>query len=88
MPFLQKKIKVYNLRDRLTFGKHQGETLQQIIDADPEYVEWMIENIPDFDLDAVTMDYFEDILNDRDEINFGDIIGIRAIRAILTTISS
>lgn len=76
MPFLQKKPKVYNLRDRLTFGKHQGETLQDVIDDDPQYIEWIIENIPTFDLDTITMDYLEGSLDpfvviDPKEYNWG-----------------
>jgi hypothetical protein len=57
MPFLQKKPKTYNLKDELPFGKHKGEILEDVIDDDPEYVDWMVENISSFDLSVDALDY-------------------------------
>ncbi len=63
MPFSLRKPKTYSLNDTLPFGKHQGEKLQDVIDNDPEYVDWMVKNIATFDIGADAIDYLDDSLN-------------------------
>lgn len=39
--------------DIFTFGKHKGEQLEDVIEDDPEYVEWLCqEEIVNFDDEA------------------------------------
>ncbi len=33
-----------------TFGKFKGDELQDVIESDPEYISWVMENVPDFTL--------------------------------------
>lgn len=38
------------LEDKLTFGKHLGETFEYVAETDPDYIFWMHENIDKFNL--------------------------------------
>ena len=29
------------LKDKLTFGKHKGKTIKEILDIDPQYLVWL-----------------------------------------------
>jgi hypothetical protein len=40
---------------QITFGKHKGLSIQQILEVDPNYVIWMLENIDDFYLPIQTV---------------------------------
>lgn len=35
----------HGMDDRLTFGKHSGKTVRQIIHENPDYIGWMNENV-------------------------------------------
>jgi hypothetical protein len=55
---------------KLTFGKHKGHSINQILEQDPNYVIWLLENIPDFYLPLqtvkdITAEYpcFKDLFN-------------------------
>jgi uncharacterized protein (DUF3820 family) len=37
----------------LEFGKYQGEVVQDILDDDPDYIQWLIDN---FDVDEEVID--------------------------------
>ena len=34
----------YGMCDELTFGKHRGRTVAEVLDLDPSYIRWAIEN--------------------------------------------
>jgi hypothetical protein len=34
----------------LDFGKYKGQTIQQVMKADPNYLHWALQNISDFKL--------------------------------------
>lgn len=41
------------LEDTFRFGKHKGHQLEDVIEDDPDYVRWCVENdIVDFDNEA------------------------------------
>lgn len=42
----------FSLADTLTFGKHKGETWAEVLDSDPGYVEWCIDNMDRLSEDA------------------------------------
>jgi hypothetical protein len=33
--------KTYNSRDKITFGKHKGLTIDRVAQLDPDYITWM-----------------------------------------------
>jgi len=37
-------------RHVMTFGKYEGIDIQEILDKDPLYLVWLVENVPEFDL--------------------------------------
>ena len=39
------KNQILKLSSRMNFGKYSGETIAQIVDENPSYIEWMIENV-------------------------------------------
>lgn len=38
-----------------SFGKHRGELLSEIVEEDPEYLEWMISDKADFPAEVVEL---------------------------------
>ena len=40
-----------SLATRFDFGKHLGETLSDVLEKDPSYVNWCANNIPKFKMD-------------------------------------
>lgn len=51
-PFGKKSMTVYGLETELKFGaKHRGETIEEIIEDDPDYLLWAIDTIEWFELD-------------------------------------
>lgn len=45
------KYPPWNLDKRFPFGKYKGDQLWLVIDTDPGYVDWCIDNIDGFELD-------------------------------------
>lgn len=41
---------IYKLNTKLTFGKHKGKTVKQILDDAPTYIRWCLENINSFEM--------------------------------------
>ncbi len=39
-----------NSHEKFTFGKHKGQTLEDVIKHDPNYVDWANRTIPDFNI--------------------------------------
>lgn len=40
----------YHLNDRFTFGKHKGSTLRLVVENDPSYISWCLNNVDRFQL--------------------------------------
>lgn len=38
------------------FGKHKDEKIGEVLDYDYHYVEWLMENLPDFDVHSDLLD--------------------------------
>ena len=47
---------IYDLDDTIAFGKHEGETIQEILDCDAQYLHWCIQNLESFGLSAAAME--------------------------------
>lgn len=61
---------IFTLIDKLTFGKHKGATIEEVIDDDPSYLEWAIDEIEWFELDeAATKSLKNSNCNSRKEFN-------------------
>lgn len=50
---------IYKLTDQITFGKHNGLTIQEIINEDVTYIEWCIDTIDRFELDDKAMEVYK-----------------------------
>ena len=48
---MSKNGRLFEISDDFTFGKHEGESVDEVIVDDPEYVEWCLNEIDGFDLD-------------------------------------
>lgn len=44
---------------KLPFGKHRGLTIDELMDADPQYLQWCIDKDM-FELDHILLDEFEE----------------------------
>lgn len=60
------------LTDSITFGKHKGEVIQEIIDDDPDYLAWAIDEIVWFELDDQACQALEQALgwDDDDDTDY------------------
>lgn len=54
---MAKKIIIYQLTDRLPFGKHKGQTIRQILQNDPSYLLWCSEKLERFAMSDEAWDY-------------------------------
>lgn len=54
---------VYSLDDVIDFGKYKNKTIREIIDDDPDYIEWALDETDNFgfDLDLEAYYYYQDI---------------------------
>lgn len=48
--FTDEKPKIYNLKDKLNFGKYSGLTIKSVLSSDPSYLIWANYNIKWFSL--------------------------------------
>lgn len=39
------------LKDKFPFGKYKDKTLNEVIETNPSYVQWCLDNVNDFSLD-------------------------------------
>ena len=37
-------MKVLKLDDEMTFGKHKGKQVEDLVEDDPSYIRWLVEN--------------------------------------------
>lgn len=62
-------VKFFDLSDTFGFGKHRGDSIEGIIESDPDYIGWLLDRQPGFGLNDVTREYF---LEGEDEANYPD----------------
>ena len=53
------------VNDVLTFGKHSGEALDEVIVEDPEYIAWCVDEVEGFELDVEAMNLLEASLRSK-----------------------
>ena len=42
------KIKYYQLGEVMPFGKYKGVSIEVMIETDPKYVQWLLDNVDNF----------------------------------------
>ena len=57
-------MKLYNINDRFTFGKHSGETILQVINEDLGYINWCLINLDHFVFSDNTIDEIKNCIPD------------------------
>lgn len=73
-----------SLTDKMNFGKYRNRTIQEVIEDDPTYIEWALDNVDWFELDDEAMDVYEKAIKehyrdddlsvwwDEDKLDYGD----------------
>jgi len=56
---------IWMVNDVLTFGKHSGEALDEVIVEDPEYIAWCVDEVEGFELDVEAMNLLEASLRSK-----------------------
>lgn len=46
----------YDLDDVLNFGKYKGSTVDSVLEEDPKYLLWALENVERFEVDKALQD--------------------------------
>lgn len=46
---------IFKLSAHLTFGKYKGQTLEQVVRQDPQYIRWCLRSIPWFEIDKASV---------------------------------
>lgn len=47
---------MYDLDSKLDFGKHRGRKVEDVLEDDPGYLLWAMENVERFEVDAALYD--------------------------------
>lgn len=47
---------MYDLDDELSFGKYKGKTVEEVLEEDPHYLKWAMENVASFVVDNALHD--------------------------------
>lgn len=50
---------MYDLDSVMGFGKYKDETVEEVLEKDPTYLRWCLENIPRFTVDNALLDAIE-----------------------------
>ena len=54
---MAKKITIYQLEDKLPFGKHKGHSIRQVLQSDSSYLLWCMEKLDRFAMSDEAWDY-------------------------------
>lgn len=58
------------LNDFFTFGKHKGESVGLVIEEDPSYIQWCLDEVKNFSLQPEAEDLFD--MQDIEDHTFFD----------------
>lgn len=58
--------------DVLTFGKYKGQTIGEVFDENPQWLEWAMENVEGFDFDEKDKDAIYDAAYEAQQEFFRD----------------
>lgn len=62
MPATKFKYPPKTLDHELSFGKYKSDPLWHVIETDPSYITWCIENVEGFELDNEAYDLYQKAL--------------------------
>lgn len=62
------KKPTYGLETKIALGKHRGATIREIIEDDPSYLEWALDEIDWFELDDAAQALLERALEREDPL--------------------
>lgn len=60
------RLKIYAEDDFLDFGKYKGMTIKEVIDDDPEYLVWCLDNVNFFDVSENVLQLIENAQIEND----------------------
>jgi|GEM_PF-6270629 len=66
-------MKLHSLATKLDFGKHEGETLTEILKSNPSYIEWCYETIDDFFITDTVWNAMECNVNLEEVLKSGEV---------------
>lgn len=69
MDFREKKPEPLTEKDKLAFGKYRGSTIGWVLENDPAYLLWCMDNVNGFDLHVDTYDRLVDYLYPPDDFD-------------------
>ena len=58
-PMTEPKARIMGLDDKFRFGLYQGQELWSVLEYDPRYIDWCIENVGGFLLDNEAWDAYQ-----------------------------
>lgn len=61
--------------DKIGFGKYKGKTVQEILEDDPTYVRWLIDNVETFKMSPEDTRETLDRATEADLIEYDDYYG-------------
>lgn len=62
-----RKQQQYDLDTVFDFGKHEGEALLDVIEKDPAYVSWLLDNVSDFSMCIMAENLYRSRADDQEE---------------------
>ena len=70
---MKNQNKTINLKDKLNFGKHEGRFIEEILEEEPTYIRWCIENIYWFKLSETDEQKVYELAEQADKYDDNDI---------------
>ena len=58
---VEPRKRYHHLSDVLKWGKHEGQSIEDIITDNPKYIEWCLENLDWFDLSKSAREYYNEM---------------------------
>lgn len=63
------KSRFYSLNDEFQFGKHMGSTLREVLQCNPDYFLWCLQNLDHLELSEELIDEIKEEFPDFDGLN-------------------
>lgn len=63
---------ILGMNSTIPFGKHSGETVEVVLDEDPGYLRWFIEQVKTYKIDPELHEAIYDRVNVHGPINWTD----------------
>jgi uncharacterized protein (DUF3820 family) len=61
----ERQYPILTQESKMPFGKHKGRTIQTIINTEPSYITWLIENIPTVEFSDGVIEALEEATDPR-----------------------